>query len=385
MPPKAVKKAQQKVVEDKTFGLKNKNKSKKVQQYVQNVQKSASLVGRNRKDALLDEQAKAAKIAAKKAEEKAAQELAGLFKTVATVKPTGDAVTQDPKTILCAYFKAGSCVRGAKCKFSHDLTLERKPAKINLYHDPREKDTMDTWNQNKLEEVVASKDSKRPNETQIVCKYFLDAVENCLYGWFWECPNGPTCIYKHRLPPGFVFRPKIRGGEVKQEVDEDAVDIADEIEEERAKLDLSKCTPITLETFMKWKEDKAKRKEADAEVKRKEDAKSTKGATHNKHFGLSGRALFKYDPGLFVDDDNAADDDAYVEDENREDDQPEVKHLDDELADVPEEGAAAAAPAPAPVAPGPGAAKPLDEELFLEDAALPEDDEHPIAPPPATA
>lgn len=44
MPPKQQSKAdlakKQKVVEDKTFGLKNKNKSKNVQKYVQSLQQS---------------------------------------------------------------------------------------------------------------------------------------------------------------------------------------------------------------------------------------------------------------------------------------------------------------------------------------------------------
>jgi len=44
---------------------------------------------------------------------------------------------KDPKSILCAYFKVGLCQKGHKCKFSHDLSLEKKSAKINLYHDPR--------------------------------------------------------------------------------------------------------------------------------------------------------------------------------------------------------------------------------------------------------
>lgn len=43
MPPKQSKvdlAKKQKIVEDKTFGLKNKNKSKNVQKYVQNLQQS---------------------------------------------------------------------------------------------------------------------------------------------------------------------------------------------------------------------------------------------------------------------------------------------------------------------------------------------------------
>src|SRR4051812_27353231 len=49
---------------------------------------------------------------------------------------------------LCEFFKAGKCVRGAKCKYSHDMELARKSAKIDVYSDPREQekanDTMDT-------------------------------------------------------------------------------------------------------------------------------------------------------------------------------------------------------------------------------------------------
>ena len=40
---KAVKEKKAKVIEDATFGLKNKNKSKKVQQYIERVEKSVKL------------------------------------------------------------------------------------------------------------------------------------------------------------------------------------------------------------------------------------------------------------------------------------------------------------------------------------------------------
>lgn len=26
------------------------------------------------------------------------------------------------------------------------------------------------------------------------------------YGWFWQCPNGEDCMYRHALPPGFVLK-----------------------------------------------------------------------------------------------------------------------------------------------------------------------------------
>ena len=46
----------------------------------------------------------------------------------------------DPKTVLCAFFKAGTCGKGNKCKFSHNLDVERKVEKRNLYDDSREQD-----------------------------------------------------------------------------------------------------------------------------------------------------------------------------------------------------------------------------------------------------
>lgn len=44
----------------------------------------------------------------------------------------------DPKTLLCAFYKAGHCDKGTKCKFSHDKNVERKVDKKNLYEDSRE-------------------------------------------------------------------------------------------------------------------------------------------------------------------------------------------------------------------------------------------------------
>lgn len=44
----------------------------------------------------------------------------------------------DPKSVLCMYFKQGACSKGAKCKFSHDLAVERKAEKRSLYDDVRD-------------------------------------------------------------------------------------------------------------------------------------------------------------------------------------------------------------------------------------------------------
>ncbi len=52
-----------------------------------------------------------------------------------------------------------------------------------------------------------------------MCKHFLRAIEKAVYGWFWECPVGETCIYRHALPPGFVFKKALKEQEEMQAQD----------------------------------------------------------------------------------------------------------------------------------------------------------------------
>lgn len=73
--------------------------------------------------------------------------------------------------MLCVYFKQGLCQKGDKCKFSHDLNIERKSEKRNIYEDSREADTMENWDEEKLEDVINRKhgeDNVKKNQTQIV-------------------------------------------------------------------------------------------------------------------------------------------------------------------------------------------------------------------------
>lgn len=57
---------------------------------------------------------------------------------------------------------------------------------------------MDKWDQKKLESVVDSKQKGGPaaTTTDIVCKFFLEAIENQKYGWFWDCPNGGNLYFE---------------------------------------------------------------------------------------------------------------------------------------------------------------------------------------------
>lgn len=283
MPPKQSKAEaakKQKVVEDKTFGLKNKNKSKNVQKYVQSLHQS------------VQPKVDPSKVAAKKKkeEEKAREkELNDLFK-VAVSQPKVP-VGVDPKSILCEFFKVGQCAKGFKCKFSHDLNVQRKGEKISIYSDKRDDDTMEEWDQETLEKVVESKKNEyNPNKpTEIVCKHFLDAVEKKQYGWFWVCPNGgKECMYRHALPPGYVLK-----SQMKALLDEESekISIEEEIENQRAKVATS--TPMTPDLFYQWKKKKVDEKEAGLAALRADRAKNDR---------MSGRELFLSDASLFVDD-----------------------------------------------------------------------------------
>lgn len=215
---------------------------------------------------------------------------------------------EDPKSVLCAYFKAGVCEKGKKCKYSHDLELEGKSAKIDIYTDPRDRNGKPEW------------------RTDITCTNFLDAVERNLYGWLWECPNGgDKCVYTHALPPGYVLqRDKKDLEKARLAMDsDDELTIEEKIEEERAKLNFDSLTPVTLESFKEWKRLKAERKQKELEEKMKEEAK--KAGSKGGSGILSGRALFKFDPTLFKDDEAAADETVYEEHEDEDETTEEKK------------------------------------------------------------
>lgn len=84
----------------------------------------------------------------------------------------------DPKSIVCAFFKQGQCGKGDRCKFSHDLTIERKAEKRSMYVDIRddEEDTMENWDEDKLKDVIekkhGSKSGKMP--TTDIVSYTID-------------------------------------------------------------------------------------------------------------------------------------------------------------------------------------------------------------------
>ena len=117
---KTVAKAKEKVIEDKTFGLKNKNKSKAVQQYIKGVENTVK-GGHTSKDI---EAEYAQKALNKKLREEEAF-LNSLSKAVTNIKQIDEEDDNKAKNMLCAYFaKQGFCEDGDACKFSHDVNIE---------------------------------------------------------------------------------------------------------------------------------------------------------------------------------------------------------------------------------------------------------------------
>ncbi|KAH7106235.1 hypothetical protein BKA62DRAFT_611891 [Auriculariales sp. MPI-PUGE-AT-0066] len=312
MPPKKQQQQQgssSKVKDDKTFGLKNKNKSAKVQKAVQIMQQQASLAGKN-KEELAKQKERDRQAQAKLDAEKRKKEEAELFKArsraafrqIFPVQVQKVPFGVDPKTVLCVFHKAGHCDKGNKCKFSHDMDIGRKVEKRDLYSDARDEkldDTMDKWDDEKLKSVVLSKGGNPRTTTDIVCKYFIEAIELQKYGWFWECPDGSErCKYRHALPPGFMLKSQKKAIDDASKANQ--ISLEEFLEVERHKLG-SNLTPVTPESFAKWKRTRMDKKQAEADVLKK--AKDSQHAA-GKLTGMSGRDLFSYNPDWFADEDD---------------------------------------------------------------------------------
>lgn len=145
-------------------------------------------------------------------------------------------------------------------------------------------------------------------------------MEKSKYGWFWECPNGEKCIYRHALPPGYVLKK-----DKKKEDKPTEISLVDLVEKERAALGPNQ-TRVTLESFLAWK--KRKIQEKKDKLAAEEDRKKS-DFSKGKQFGISGREMFSFNPDLIDDgpmEDGDAAFDAYKRDED--DDAVEFKELD---------------------------------------------------------
>eukprot|EP00828_Plagiopyla_frontata_P041355 TRINITY_DN5863_c0_g1_i9.p1 TRINITY_DN5863_c0_g1~~TRINITY_DN5863_c0_g1_i9.p1 ORF type:complete len:364 (-),score=114.13 TRINITY_DN5863_c0_g1_i9:210-1301(-) len=229
----------------------------------------------------------------KKREEEEKALLASLFKQATNVKKDADGnAIKDKSQIICPYFKQGLCQKGKKCKFSHDLSIFKETEEINMYVDQRQQ--------------LFGSIPIQCQQTKIVCNNFLDAVEQGKYGWNWVCPNGMDCQYRHCIPQGY----ELKKDELQVQGEENPLE--DMIEEQRSKIQ-SKGTKLTLEVFLKWKEDKKQQRKMKEEKKKEDEIKKIQAKQGGSAAVMSGRSLFIFNPNLFVDDEEALGDKDYQE------------------------------------------------------------------------
>jgi len=161
---KAAQKKKEKMLEDKTFGLKNKNKSAKVQAYVKSTEKSILNAGTDARSRHLDaqkkEQAKARK-ALKKAKE---TEQAALFGeallAVSKKGPKFDAksgkVEAKGRDADDGDEKKGGTSRAMKMMYQMDAQEMENKLKEDPNYVPTLEDEVEAQRQKKLKELVAS-------------------------------------------------------------------------------------------------------------------------------------------------------------------------------------------------------------------------------------
>lgn len=160
-----------------------------------------------------------------------------------------------------------------------------------------------------------AKRSKMP-KTDIVCKFFLDAVKSKVYGFKWQCPNGDECHYKHCLPKDYVI--KTLQGKIEEEMTIDEFhDLEEKIDAERERISVN-GTKVTEKTLFEWLERRKAEKERSGTNKKAELLKKLK----------TGKELFIQNTEIYQDDENA-DDDVYENQENQIEE--ETKNLQNQL------------------------------------------------------
>mmetsp|Transcript_12486 Transcript_12486/g.18633 ORF Transcript_12486/g.18633 Transcript_12486/m.18633 type:complete len:312 (-) Transcript_12486:71-1006(-) len=300
---KTVNKAKDRIIQDKTFGLKNKKRSKKVQKYVASVKQNVSnkmqkKYGKGGEMGFMTYEMKKER-KRKEQEAKLMSDISGFVqkkKKEPEKKPLEDVPPDFIRAVLEQFYQKYARDKVARipaimAKYEgkyHNLELGLKKA----YKDkaPDFQKLYDKWAEEKKEE--------------------LDILEQAAS---WQgLTDQQICI---------------------------------QIEKKRRKLDRSKCTPVTPETFAIWKEKKIE------EDKRLEEAKKAEEAAKAKASGRSikhtGRSLYQLDASLFQDDEGALE---------------EIKVQED--PDYEEEDSSK----------GVGGGVVQDESLFLDDDDIPDDD-----------
>mmetsp|Transcript_2976 Transcript_2976/g.4304 ORF Transcript_2976/g.4304 Transcript_2976/m.4304 type:complete len:315 (+) Transcript_2976:119-1063(+) len=303
---KQVNKAKTRIIDDKTFGLKNKKKSKKVQRFVNDVKKQVSdrmqkKYGKGGANGPLTYEQKQER----KRKEQEAKMMADISTMIAKKKkePEKKRLEGVPPDFIKAVLEQ------FYWKYCKDK-VNRIPAIMEKYAGQYDKLEAGLKKQYK---------DKAPDMQALYDKWSADKKEEL----------------------DILEQAASWDGLTDQE-------ICIRIEKQRRQLDLSKCTPVTPESFKEWREKKLAEDKRIAEAREAEELAKAKAS--GKKVAVTGKALYQLDASIFQDDEDAADKD-------------EVQHKEDrEFSDDEGEGKKADAGV-------------QDESLFVDDDDLPDSDE----------
>jgi len=350
MPPKvdkAKQKEKQKIAEDKTFGMKNKNKSKAVQKYIKSITNN---VAGAPKGGIEEEKRK------EKAEKEKSVQKAALLNSLFNQSTDKKGRAFDPAAKKKAKQAEEEAVAAGK-KLDEKLRKEIIEGIANTIRLTNVKGVrMSEMGGHPI--INALKEKHADTFKMLSLLLFIKANPDT----FWVDDSESS-------------NPSIRCQEdVDAEVAPDERPIEEIIEERRKALPPG-GTPVTLESFNAWKERREATRLAEVEERSKEASKKTGG----KLVGMSGRDLFTFDASLFVDDDGAASADEYDERSEHEDEEEEgpagvAKDLaeasddEDDDGDPKKAGSGARGSGDAP-----GGDVAINKDLFLAGGDLPDD------------
>eukprot|EP00931_Biecheleriopsis_adriatica_P085824 TRINITY_DN60612_c0_g1_i1.p1 TRINITY_DN60612_c0_g1~~TRINITY_DN60612_c0_g1_i1.p1 ORF type:complete len:369 (+),score=135.58 TRINITY_DN60612_c0_g1_i1:56-1162(+) len=355
MAPKVSKAQQQqreKIAIDKTFGLKNKNKSKQVQKYIKSITNNASGAPKGGKEQADRD---------KKEEKQKELQRAALMNSLFNMSTDKKGRAFDPVAKKKAKEAEEQAIAAGK-KLKEEVRKEILEGIANSIRLTNPKGVrMSELGGHPIIQTLKQKHADVFKTIQLLL--FIKANDK-IY-WVDDPENN---------------NPMIRCLEdVEAETAPDERPIEEIIEEKRRALPPG-GTPVTLETFKAWKEKREAERLAKVEEERQEKVKKSGGG--KGLVGMSGKDLFTYDASLFVDDEGAVSADEYDE---REEDPPEDEDENDGktrgiAADLASEGGDEDAEADDDENAGDSGARgsgdpagAINQDLFLEEGDLPDD------------
>jgi len=327
--------AREKVAVDKTFGMKNKNKSKTVQKYIKSI--TANMKG----ESFGTQQAELKEKKDKEAQLQQKAVLASLFNQQTDKKGRA----YDPVAKKAAKQLEEEAIASGK-KVKEDIKKEIIEGVANTIRLTNIKGVR--MSELGGHAIILTLKDKHPDTFKVISLLSFIKAQKVFWVDDVESTN-----------PTLRCQDDVDG---EEEPDERAIE---EILDERRKALPPGGTPVTEASFKAWKE-KREADEKDAQSKRIENAK--KGGAKGMQ-GLSGRDLFVYDASLFVDDEDAVGGDMYddrVPSDAEEDEADEEKKAADDSDEDEEEGEDTGAKGSGDVA--------INKDLFLEgEGDLPDD------------